>query len=107
MSNKSRVLIEFIVKHLVDHPEQVVIEEVGSDLTKIVRVRVGGGDSGKVIGKRGRTAGALRTILTAAAAKENMRAVLEIIDGKRHEIEGDVTAGSPPGVLLSALRVSE
>ncbi|MBI4776375.1 MAG: KH domain-containing protein [Deltaproteobacteria bacterium] len=96
MSDKSRVLIEFIVRHLVDHPEQVIIEEIGSDLTKIVRIKVGGGDSGKVIGRQGRTAGALRTILTASAAKENKRAVLEIIDGKRHEMQGALVAANMP-----------
>jgi len=94
MSNhKAKSLIEFIVKHLVDDPEHVTVEELGSDRTKIVRIKAGKEDSGKIIGKHGRTASALRTILTASAAREKKRAMLEIIDGNRQEAHGEIADG--------------
>jgi predicted RNA-binding protein YlqC (UPF0109 family) len=73
-------LMEFIVKYSVDHPENVAVTEVGGEHVSVLELNVGVGDAGRVIGKRGRTAGALRTILTAAAAKQNKRMMLEIID---------------------------
>ena len=65
--------VEFIAKHLVDKPEEVHVAEVEGE-------RVGDGDLGKVIGKRGQTAKAIRTLLSAAAAKMGKRAVLEILE---------------------------
>ncbi len=73
--------IEFIAKHLVDNPDNVVIEEKHPDDKKIVMtLKVGAEDVGKVIGKQGKTAQAMRTLLTAIAAKEGKRAILEILD---------------------------
>ncbi|MFC1572461.1 KH domain-containing protein [Candidatus Eisenbacteria bacterium] len=73
-------LIEFLTKALVDQPEDVQIREVAGEKTTVYELRVGEGDLGKVIGKHGRTIRAIRTILSAAATKQNKRAVLEIIE---------------------------
>jgi predicted RNA-binding protein YlqC (UPF0109 family) len=73
-------LIEHIVKGLVDNPDKVNITEVAGEKSIIYELRVGEGDLGKVIGKEGRTAKAIRTIITAAAMKQGKRAVLEIIE---------------------------
>ena len=73
--------VEFIAKHLVDSPENVVVEETIVEDKKIsLTLRVKREDVGKVIGKKGRTAIAIRTLITAVGAKEGKRAVLEIID---------------------------
>jgi predicted RNA-binding protein YlqC (UPF0109 family) len=74
-------LLDFIVKKLVDHPEEVAIAEVAGEQTSVYELRVNKEDLGKVIGKQGRTARALRTVLSAASVKENKRVMLEIIDG--------------------------
>lgn len=73
-------LIEIIAKALVDYPEQVKVTEVEGENTSVIELAVAKEDLGKVIGKQGRTARALRTILTAASAKIKKRAVLEIIE---------------------------
>ncbi|MEK6539382.1 MAG: RNA-binding protein [Deltaproteobacteria bacterium RIFCSPLOWO2_02_44_9] len=73
-------LIEIIAKALVDHPEQVKVTEVAGENTSVIELAVAKEDLGKVIGKQGRTARALRTILTAASTKIKKRAVLEIIE---------------------------
>jgi predicted RNA-binding protein YlqC (UPF0109 family) len=73
-------LIEYIVKALVDNPDKVAISEVCGEKSIIYELRVGEGDLGKVIGKEGRTAKAIRTIITAAAMKQGKRAVLEIME---------------------------
>lgn len=75
-----RELIEFIVKALVDHPEQVKVVEVDGEKTSIIELSVAKEDLGKVIGKQGRTARAMRTILTAASTKLKKRSVLEILE---------------------------
>lgn len=73
--------IEFIAKHLVDNPETVQIEEEQPDDRTIeMTLKVGAEDVGKVIGKQGKTAQAMRTLLTAIAAKEGKRAILKILD---------------------------
>lgn len=73
--------IEFIVKHLVDSPDNVVIEEKITEENKVIlSLKVQADDIGKVIGKQGKTAQAMRTLLTAVAAKEGKRAILEILD---------------------------
>lgn len=73
--------IEYIAKHLVDNPDQVEIEEkVPEDRKVILSLKVKPDDVGKVIGKQGKTAQAMRTLLTAIAAKEGKRAILEILD---------------------------
>lgn len=75
-----KALIEIIAKALVDHPEQVKVTEVEGENTSVIELAVAKEDLGKVIGKQGRTARALRTILTAASTKIKKRAVLEIIE---------------------------
>jgi uncharacterized protein len=75
-----KVLIEFITKALVDKPDEVEVREVVGEKTTVYELRVGEGDLGKVIGKHGRTIRAIRTLLSAAATKENKRAVLEILE---------------------------
>ena len=72
--------VEFIVKHLVDKPDEVVVSEVDGERTMVFELRVGTGDMGKVIGKRGQTAKSLRILLAAASAKTGKRAVLEILE---------------------------
>jgi len=73
-------LIEFVAKSLVDHPEAVEVHEIEGDHTSVFELRVASDDLGKVIGKQGRTAKALRTIVSAASAKVKKRAVLEIVE---------------------------
>ncbi len=75
-----KALLEHIVRELVDHPDQVSIDEMVGDKVTTLELRVASEDLGKVIGRRGRTAGAMRLILSAAATKQNKRAVLEILD---------------------------
>lgn len=73
-------LIEYVTKALVDIPEDVDVREVAGEKTTVYELRVGEGDLGKIIGKHGRTIRAIRTILSAAATKQNKRAVLEILE---------------------------
>jgi predicted RNA-binding protein YlqC (UPF0109 family) len=73
-------LINTIAQVLVDHPEKVSVTEVEGDRTSVLELRVAKEDLGKVIGKQGRTARAMRTILNAASAKIKKRTVLEIIE---------------------------
>ncbi len=70
-----REFIEYIARHLVDQPDSVVLEE-----ETVIRLKVAQGDVGKIIGRNGRTAQALRVLLNAVAAKEKKRAVLEVVD---------------------------
>ncbi len=73
--------IEFIAKHLVDDPESVVVTETMRDEhTYDIELKVGPEDVGKVIGKQGKTAGSMRILLTAIAAKEGKKASLKILD---------------------------
>ena len=73
-------LIEYIAKALVDNPEQVRVSEIEGEKTSVIELNVSKEDLGKVIGKQGRTARAMRTILSAASTKVKKRAVLEIIE---------------------------
>jgi len=73
-------LISYIAKALVDNPEEVEVSEVEGDQTSVLELKVAKEDLGKVIGKQGRTARAMRTILSAASAKIKKRTVLEIIE---------------------------
>ena len=73
-------LIESIAKALVDVPEQVIVSEINGERTTILELQVAKEDLGKVIGKEGRTARSIRTILNAAATKIGKRCVLEIIE---------------------------
>jgi hypothetical protein len=78
--NQLKELIEYIVKALVDNPEKVEVKEIAGEKSIIYELKVGEGDLGKVIGKEGRTAKAVRTIITAAAMKQGKRTVLEILE---------------------------
>jgi hypothetical protein len=73
-------LLEMIAKVLVDNPEQVQVTEVEGEQTTVLELRVAQVDLGKVIGKQGRTARAIRTILGAAGMKIHKRFVLEILE---------------------------
>jgi len=73
-------MIEYIAQALVDHPEQVKVTEVEGENTTVLELKVAKEDIGKVIGKQGRTARAMRTILSAASAKIKKRTVLEIVE---------------------------
>jgi predicted RNA-binding protein YlqC (UPF0109 family) len=73
-------LVQIIAEALVDQPDLVFITEIGGVNTSILELKVAKEDIGKVIGKQGRTAGAIRTILSAISAKEKKRAVLEIVE---------------------------
>ncbi len=73
-------LIEFMARALVDTPEKVRVSEIVGEQTSVIELRVAKEDLGKVIGKQGRTARAMRTILSAALTKIRKRAVLEIIE---------------------------
>jgi hypothetical protein len=72
--------LEYIAKHLVDQPETVVIDHDEKDNKVVFKLKVAERDVGKVIGRNGRTAQAMRTLLAAVAAKEGKRAILEIAD---------------------------
>ncbi|MFA4923291.1 MAG: KH domain-containing protein [Ignavibacteriaceae bacterium] len=73
--------VEFIAKHLVDDPDSVVVREKVNEENKIVfSLKVGPNDIGKVIGKKGKTAVSIRTLLTAVAAKQGKKAILDIED---------------------------
>lgn len=72
-------LVEMIAKALVDHPEAVEVNEVEGERSIIVELKVASDDMGKVIGKQGRIAKAIRTVVKAAATRENKRVVVEIL----------------------------
>ncbi len=82
-------LVEYIVKAVVDFPENVNITQVEGENTTVFEVRVRREDIGKVIGKKGRTINALRTILNATAAKADKRAMLEIVEENREAKQED------------------
>lgn len=73
-------LVKYIAKALVDSPDEVSVNEVEGEQTSVIELRVAKGDLGKIIGKHGKTAQSIRTILSAASAKIGKRAVLEIIE---------------------------
>ncbi len=73
-------LVLNIAKALVDHPEEVEVNAVEGEQTTVVELRVDPEDLGKVIGKQGRTARAMRTLLGAAGTKDNKRVLLEILE---------------------------
>ena len=73
-------LIEFIVRSLVDEPDQVTVNVIEGEKSTILELHVAESDIGKVIGKQGRIAKAIRTILSASATRDGKRAVLEILD---------------------------
>jgi predicted RNA-binding protein YlqC (UPF0109 family) len=73
-------LVELIAKSLVDEPDQVHVTEIEGEKITVIELRVAPGDLGKVIGKQGRTARSIRTLLNATATKLRKRAVLEILE---------------------------
>jgi predicted RNA-binding protein YlqC (UPF0109 family) len=75
-----KLLIEEMAKSLVDQPEEVAVAEVDGERTTVYELRVSTSDLGKVIGKQGKTARAMRTILSAAGTKLGKRCVLEILE---------------------------
>ena len=75
-----RNLIEYIARSLVDHPDDVQVNEVEGEQTTVLELKVAQDDLGKVIGKQGRTARALRTSLSAASTRSKKRTVLEILE---------------------------
>ena len=73
-------LIEYIAKLLVDHPDAVKVIEVEGERTSVIELSVAKEDMGKIIGKQGKTASAIRTLLNAASMKQKKRTILEIIE---------------------------
>ena len=72
--------VEYIVKNLVDHPEKVRINEIGGTHTLIIELSVEKSDIGKIIGKKGKTINAIRTLLMSVASRNGIRVNLEIIE---------------------------
>ncbi|MGE0764042.1 MAG: KH domain-containing protein [Bdellovibrionales bacterium] len=79
-SNSLKDLVELMAKSLVDYPEEVEVNEIIGEQTTVVELKVAKKDLGKVIGKQGRTAKSMRTILNAASTKLQKRSVLEIVE---------------------------
>ena len=77
-------IVEIVARALVDAPEQVDVSTMSIGHVLILKLQVGQGDAGKIIGKQGRTINAIRTILNSVAAKMKQNIILEIVDGKGH-----------------------
>lgn len=73
-------LVEFLAKRLVNHPDAVEVKETQTDSTTLLELRVAPEDLGRVIGKQGRTAKSVRTILNAVASRTNKKVILEILE---------------------------
>ncbi|OGQ96230.1 MAG: RNA-binding protein [Deltaproteobacteria bacterium RIFOXYA12_FULL_61_11] len=73
-------LVQYLATQLVDNPDEVQVTEVAGRQMTVIELKVAKDDIGKIIGKQGRLANAIRTILSAATAKSNRRAILEIIE---------------------------
>jgi predicted RNA-binding protein YlqC (UPF0109 family) len=86
-----KVFVEYVVKALVDHPDQVIVREVDGDRVVVFELRLAPDDVGKVIGRNGRTISAIRMLLNSAAAKLGKRALLEIIEPNRPGREREKT----------------
>ncbi|MEZ0323316.1 MAG: KH domain-containing protein [Hydrogenothermaceae bacterium] len=78
--SKLTEVIEFMAKAIVDHPEKVEVKEIEGEKITVIELKVAPEDLGKVIGKKGNTARAMRTILSAVSRKSNKKAVLEILE---------------------------
>jgi predicted RNA-binding protein YlqC (UPF0109 family) len=87
-----KAFVEFVVKALVDHPEEVDVRQVDGERVVVFELRLNQTDVGKVIGKSGRTITSIRTLLTSAAAKQGKRAMLEIIEPEGRRPEGSAPA---------------
>ncbi len=88
-------LIEVIVKSIVDFPENVEVTQIDGESTIVFELRVRKEDVGKVIGKKGRTINAIRTLVNATAAKTSMRAMLEIVEEDQEPGSADSGGGMP------------
>lgn len=88
--------VEYIVKNLVDNPDKVRINEIGGTHTLIIELGVEKADIGKIIGKKGKTINAIRTLLMSVASRNGIRVNLEIIEeeGKEEESKEEETAES-------------
>jgi predicted RNA-binding protein YlqC (UPF0109 family) len=75
-------LVQYLAKSLVNNPEAVEVKETQGDTASVLELRVAKEDLGRIIGKQGRTAKSIRTILNAAASKANRKVVLEIVEDK-------------------------
>ncbi len=75
-------LVWYLAKQLVNHPDDVEVKETQGDTASVLELKVAKEDLGRVIGKQGRTAKSIRTILNAAASRTNRKVVLEIIEDK-------------------------
>lgn len=75
-------LLQFLAQSLVNHPDQVEVKETQSDNASVLELKVAKEDLGRIIGKQGRTAKSIRTILNAAASRTNRRVVLDIVEEK-------------------------
>ena len=80
-----KALVEYIARSLVDDADLVDVNEIEGEKATILELRVAEDDLGKIIGKHGRTAKAMRTVINAAATKEQKRAFLEILEGDRQQ----------------------
>ena len=78
-------LVEFIVKALVDRPEAVVVTQTEGENITVIEIKVSQEDTGKVIGKEGRIANAIRTVVKSAAAKQRKRVTVEILTQEKKE----------------------
>ena len=75
-------LVEFLARHLVNRPDAVEVKETQGDTASVLELKVAQEDLGRIIGKQGRTAKSIRTILNAAASRTNRKVVLEILENK-------------------------
>ncbi len=75
-------LVELLAKALVNHPDKVEVKETQGDTASVIELRVAVEDLGRIIGKQGRTAKSIRTLVNAAASRVNRKVVLEIIEDK-------------------------
>ena len=80
MEASMKDLVKYNAQSLVDNPDAVAVSEIEGEQTSVIELRVAKEDLGKIIGKHGRTAQSIRTILSAASAKNRKRAVLEIVE---------------------------
>jgi predicted RNA-binding protein YlqC (UPF0109 family) len=75
-------LVQLLARSLVNHPDAVEVKEIEGDAASVLELKVAKEDLGRIIGKQGRTAKSIRTILTAAASRANRRVILEIVEEK-------------------------
>ena len=80
MPESLKDLVQYLAKALVSNPEAVEIKESANDEAQVLELRVAKEDLGRIIGRQGRTAKSIRTLLNAAAARDNRRVVLEIVE---------------------------